>query len=657
MLENIFDNIQRTDLLERRLRSLFEGKSWEHIAKALYQILDDISTTDVACKENSEVFRSIVMKLQAKKNAYLFSPDGHSLVLMNEAVATTNAEADLLKKHKSTGVGSLKKSTYSLNPTEMTRRKFWLLTNGKLVAVDWSHESVAEEAGTTSKVLHDEGAYAGYVVDNEEMGLRNWQTAFDFTSAQIITVKQLFDEYSIVRVIIDTDEKDFDAEVGSSKELSNILRYGTLDESKILETIADRVWDFLRVNPDSTFNEILDGIDATGEDAGKFEEVVKDMLNKSIYVEDGKYSIVESISNTQQKLKDFYKDRLNTPLKNSTFGKENYPKFWLLTDGTIIPVDHTHGDTTLAADVDYTDIEDEDGIGGYIEGKELGLPLSINQELTSAQKAAVKKLHNDYPFDHILTGPMGGDSVYVPSSRDLSRFLSSGAYRGKKAWESITEEVDKRLEEWIYAVIEDVKEVLELGDLEKDKWAVLDYLKTNYRANNPPDAYDKMEQAVWDWYTASAIYESLNENLCAFAKKELGLAGLFDKDSDYDGMLGEAVMELMQVFSGQGHSGCSAAMTMAIFDKLADWKPLTELTDNADEWNDISEYQGGKPGWQSSRSPSCFSEDGGKTYWDIDEDYYKHTDENGDVWSGGLSEEEWDNRPIYTSKHFEEKEK
>ena len=37
------------------------------------------------------------------------------------------------------------------------------------------------------------------------------------------------------------------------------------------------------------------------------------------------------------------------------------------------------------------------------------------------------------------------------------------------------------------------------------------------------------------------------------AKLELQMAGFFDKDSDYGGMIGEAVMELMEVFANQGH--------------------------------------------------------------------------------------------------------
>jgi len=109
-------------------------------------------------------------------------------------------------------------------------------------------------------------------------------------------------------------------------------------------------------------------------------------------------------------------------------------------------------------------------------------------------------------------------------------------------------------------------------------------------------------------------------SLVDHAEKELRLAGLFDLDSDYNGMLGNSVLELIKVFAAQGHSGSSAAMTREIFSKLSSFKPLTPITSNPDEWNDVSGYYGGGPKmWQSTRQPSLFSKDGGKTWYDIDE--------------------------------------
>jgi len=102
--------------------------------------------------------------------------------------------------------------------------------------------------------------------------------------------------------------------------------------------------------------------------------------------------------------------------------------------------------------------------------------------------------------------------------------------------------------------------------------------------------------------------------LVKFARRELELAGLFDKDSDYDGMLGGSAIELIEVFSKQGHSGFSAGIMSDLFDRLSRYKPLTALTADPEDWMEVGEGT-----WQCKRSHSCFSEDGLKTYYDIDD--------------------------------------
>lgn len=116
-------------------------------------------------------------------------------------------------------------------------------------------------------------------------------------------------------------------------------------------------------------------------------------------------------------------------------------------------------------------------------------------------------------------------------------------------------------------------------------------------------------------------------NLTQHAKKELQLAGLFDKDSDYDGMLGTAVMELVRVFSKQGHSGFSANQTLKIFNLVASFKPLTPIGSTQDEWMNVSDMSG-LPMWQNKRRGTTFSRDGGKTWYDIDDPELN----NGDTW-------------------------
>lgn len=106
-------------------------------------------------------------------------------------------------------------------------------------------------------------------------------------------------------------------------------------------------------------------------------------------------------------------------------------------------------------------------------------------------------------------------------------------------------------------------------------------------------------------------------NLVDYAKEELTRAGLFDKDSDYNGMLGEATLEIIKVFSKQGHSGMSASLVTQIVEKLMRYQPLTPLTYKPDEWTNVSEASS-SPLWQNKRKGTTFSTDGGKTHYDLD---------------------------------------
>ena len=99
-------------------------------------------------------------------------------------------------------------------------------------------------------------------------------------------------------------------------------------------------------------------------------------------------------------------------------------------------------------------------------------------------------------------------------------------------------------------------------------------------------------------------------NIARHAWDELDRAGLFTADGDfYGGMLGRAVLELVEVFAAQGHSGMSAGIVTDMFGKLARFKALSDLTSDPSEWIEVG------PGvWQSRRQADAFSRDGGKTW-------------------------------------------
>ena len=117
------------------------------------------------------------------------------------------------------------------------------------------------------------------------------------------------------------------------------------------------------------------------------------------------------------------------------------------------------------------------------------------------------------------------------------------------------------------------------------------------------------------------------------AQLELELAGFFDKDSDYGGMVGDAVMELIKVFANQGHSGMSAGIVSSLFNKLAKYEPLQPVTGRDEEWVEAFNDSNGQPVLQNKRCSAMFKHaDGRVTYNDA---IIKRC-LNGTSWTGPL---------------------
>ena len=130
--------------------------------------------------------------------------------------------------------------------------------------------------------------------------------------------------------------------------------------------------------------------------------------------------------------------------------------------------------------------------------------------------------------------------------------------------------------------------------------------------------------------------------LIEHAKTELQIAGLFDKEGDfYEGATGKAVMELIEVFSKQGHSGTSAPIVADLFKRLANYEPLQPITGKDEEWGDVRDLGDGVPYYQNIRCSALFKD--GKD----NKPYYINAiikrDQKGICWSGmaWLSEEDY----------------
>ena len=86
------------------------------------------------------------------------------------------------------------------------------------------------------------------------------------------------------------------------------------------------------------------------------------------------------------------------------------------------------------------------------------------------------------------------------------------------------------------------------------------------------------------------------------------------KDEMQEGIC-KHVLELLDVFHGEGHSGTTAPYTIDLFKKLAMFEPVAPLTGEDWEWVNVAEQNGG-PLWQNKRCGHIFKDDTGA--YDID---------------------------------------
>ena len=97
-----------------------------------------------------------------------------------------------------------------------------------------------------------------------------------------------------------------------------------------------------------------------------------------------------------------------------------------------------------------------------------------------------------------------------------------------------------------------------------------------------------------------------------YAKREFLAAGYKPVDQceeDPNKWIQENVLELLKVFSDQGHSGASAPFCIDLFSKLAKFEPLTPLSGNDSEWIEVGEGT-----FQNNRCGTIFKKPNGIAY-------------------------------------------
>lgn len=122
-------------------------------------------------------------------------------------------------------------------------------------------------------------------------------------------------------------------------------------------------------------------------------------------------------------------------------------------------------------------------------------------------------------------------------------------------------------------------------------------------------------------------------NLLSHAEKELDLIGMTeDSPDEMNRMMRKHILHMMDEFAKEGHSGFSAQYAIGILTKLFDFKPLSPLTGEDDEW--VKHDYGVEPSYQNKRRSSVFKDANGEAY-DIDGkvfwEWAKSFDEDGNV--------------------------
>ena len=105
-------------------------------------------------------------------------------------------------------------------------------------------------------------------------------------------------------------------------------------------------------------------------------------------------------------------------------------------------------------------------------------------------------------------------------------------------------------------------------------------------------------------------------SLIEHAKHEFKVAGWVDENGQFNDemqhFMCDQVLELLTIFSEHGHSGSSAPYAISLFSKLARFKPITPLTGEDDEWNELD--YGVEPKWQNKRASHVFKDASGRAY-------------------------------------------
>ena len=208
-----------------------------------------------------------------------------------EAVATVTADPQKVMKDYYKGKSTkLSLSTWP-SAKEENQYKFWLLQDGTVIPVEYSHNKTLADAEVEDEEMlrHtwdsfvETGAVLGYFsLAADEMGVISGKR---LTQKQISALKNLYLDYKVSTLYVDVPRMDFSSLVKSVSHLDYLLTYGKdVDEAKSEEDekeqfFVDRTNKHIKLVQDAAakivkaypeFDELLKQVET--HDASKLEE-------------------------------------------------------------------------------------------------------------------------------------------------------------------------------------------------------------------------------------------------------------------------------------------------------------------------------------------------------------------------------------------------
>lgn len=112
---------------------------------------------------------------------------------------------------------------------------------------------------------------------------------------------------------------------------------------------------------------------------------------------------------------------------------------------------------------------------------------------------------------------------------------------------------------------------------------------------------------------AIRIIRSRDSNLVAYAQREL--VSSYSEGDKMSSMMANHLIDMVRVFSAEGHSGFSAGYAVSALSTLLRFEPLGALTGEDSEWVEVGTSEG-KPLFQNRRCGRVFKE--GDRAYDIE---------------------------------------